>query len=104
MVVNQIHKIFSVIALMLLPISVSTANTVVTKASVGNSHRKPVVIVDEAQVNQRVCLYQGEAYSLGAILEIRDLVLLCKESNDFELNGALKWEAIESSYTRSDEQ
>ncbi|MGR5250791.1 DUF1496 domain-containing protein [Vibrio astriarenae] len=76
-------------------------NNVLTKASVGKNKTKPIVVLDGAQSNQRICLYQGEAYSLGAILEIRDLVLVCQESNDFELNGTLKWVLLESSHTRN---
>ncbi|GAL11107.1 hypothetical protein JCM19233_2092 [Vibrio astriarenae] len=94
---------FALITTAMFSTSAFANTTTVTKASVGKNKAKPIVVVDGAQTNQRVCLYQDEAYSLGAIVEIRDLVLVCQESNDFELNGALKWVVLESSHTRGQE-
>ncbi|MGL6257755.1 DUF1496 domain-containing protein [Vibrio sp. WXL103] len=67
------------------------ANSTVTRASVGNSANRPVVVVDNAQMSQRVCYYEGQKYSLGSIIETANRLLECQADNDFELNGALKW-------------
>ncbi|GLT19296.1 hypothetical protein GCM10007938_30780 [Vibrio zhanjiangensis] len=57
---------------------------------------KPVVIgIDGSHAGKRVCYYQDQAYSLGAVLQVGDHYITCDRANDFETNGALKWIPLE---------
>tara|TARA_Y100001956_G_scaffold78566_1_gene90514 strand:+ start:2049 stop:2339 length:291 start_codon:yes stop_codon:yes gene_type:complete len=47
--------------------------------------------VDASQVTKRVCYYQDQAYSLGAILQVGEHYMICQAANDFETNGSLSW-------------
>lgn len=61
---------------------------------VAQTPRKVVVGInanDVSNMGKRVCFYQDMAYSLGAILQIGEHELICKEANHFETNGQLKW-------------
>ncbi|MCQ1059769.1 YnjH family protein [Photobacterium sp. ZSDE20] len=44
---------------------------------------------------QRVCFYQGQSYSLGAVIAIEGVLIECQPEKHFETNGALKWTKIE---------
>ncbi|WP_159738897.1 DUF1496 domain-containing protein [Vibrio atypicus] len=52
--------------------------------------------VDVSQVSKRVCYYQDQAYSLGAILQVGEHYLKCQAANDFETNGQLMWFELDS--------
>lgn len=49
----------------------------------------PLVVNDD--IAKRVCYYQDQAYSEGAVIQIGEIYLACQRANDFETNGALKW-------------
>ncbi|ENM5926880.1 YnjH family protein [Vibrio mimicus] len=49
----------------------------------------PVVIGDD--IAKRVCYYQDQAYSEGAVILVGEVYLSCQRANDFETNGPLKW-------------
>ncbi|MCL9782704.1 YnjH family protein [Vibrio sp. S4M6] len=55
------------------------------------------VVVNAQNMKSRVCYYQDQAYSLGAILQVGKFYMVCNPANKFETNGALKWEAYEPS-------
>nr|WP_159654335.1 DUF1496 domain-containing protein [Vibrio atypicus] len=52
--------------------------------------------VDTAQLAKRVCYYQDQAYSMGAILQVGEHYLICQAANDFESNGQLKWAELDN--------
>ncbi|MGF1720497.1 YnjH family protein [Vibrio kyushuensis] len=58
---------------------------------------KAIIGVNAADIGKRVCYYQDQAYSLGSILQVGEHYMICKEANDFETNGALKWVPLETS-------
>ncbi|MEI2563297.1 DUF1496 domain-containing protein [Vibrio metoecus] len=49
----------------------------------------PVVVGDD--IAKRVCYYQDQAYSEGAVIVVGEIYLVCQRANDFETNGPLKW-------------
>jgi hypothetical protein len=65
-------------------------------AKVSSTSNRAIIAVDGSNVAKRVCYYQDKAYSLGAILQVGDHYMVCKEANDFETNGALKWVPLEA--------
>ncbi|MGC9460399.1 DUF1496 domain-containing protein [Vibrio genomosp. F10] len=66
-------------------------------AKVISTPGKSIIAVDGSSAAKRVCYYQDQAYSLGAILQVGEHYMICKEANDFETNGALKWVQLKSS-------
>ncbi|WP_260258775.1 YnjH family protein [Vibrio intestinalis] len=82
------HKIYSLIALCLFSLPSQSAEKVLRPPV------KPVVVVDGAASSHRLCYYQDEAYSLGAVIKVDDYLLRCQEENDFETNGAVIWAAL----------
>ena len=58
---------------------------------ISTPHEKPIVALENSDLAKRVCYYQDQAYSLGAMISVGKHYLLCKEANAFETNGALKW-------------
>ncbi|OIQ26676.1 DUF1496 domain-containing protein [uncultured Vibrio sp.] len=80
-------KLFLLVAtLMIAP---SNANVISTPG-------KAIIAVDGANAAKRVCYYQDQAYSLGSILQVGEHYMICKEANDFETNGALRWFPLEN--------
>ncbi len=73
----------------------------ITSAKVISTPSKPIVAVDGSELAKRVCYYQDQAYSLGAVLQVGEHYLICTEANKYETNGALKWEPLKSSLTKS---
>lgn len=57
----------------------------------------PEINLQSGRLDHRVCFYNGEEYSLGAILVVESVVLECKPENDFESNGRLKWHRVKAS-------
>ncbi|EGR2446796.1 TPA: DUF1496 domain-containing protein [Vibrio cholerae] len=49
----------------------------------------PIVIGDD--IAKRVCYYQDQAYSEGAVILVGEVYLSCQRANDFETNGPLQW-------------
>ncbi|MFM2589524.1 DUF1496 domain-containing protein [Vibrio sp. TBV020] len=62
-----------------------------TFANIITTPAKPVIGINASEVAKRVCYYQDQAYSDGAILQVGEHYMLCTNANDFETNGALKW-------------
>lgn len=60
-------------------------------ANIITTPAKPVIGINASELTKRVCYYQDQAYSDGAILQAGEHYMVCKEANDFETNGALKW-------------
>ncbi|WP_394246189.1 DUF1496 domain-containing protein [Vibrio profundi] len=65
------------------------ANKVISTPSRG------IAVVTDANLGSRVCYYEDKAYSLGAVLNVSGVLIECIEEKDFELNGALKWKALD---------
>lgn len=81
------NKSFAVLLMMIAP--VAAAKVITTPGE------KPLVALDGSDIAKRVCYYQDQAYSLGAIVQVGDHYMVCKETNSFETNGALKWATLE---------
>lgn len=73
--------------LLVVPLSV-TAKVISTPSN-------PLVVTGTGKTQQRVCYYNDKAYSMGAVLQVGEIYMLCKEANDFEKNGALRWVILE---------
>lgn len=56
---------------------------------------KPNLTLEGQLGPQRVCYYNGQAYSLGSVLAVEGIVLECTPEKTFETNGKLKWSRIE---------
>jgi len=65
------------------------ANTIITTPA------KPIIGINASEVSKRVCYYQDQAYSDGAIIQVDEYYVICSAANDFETNGALKWHSID---------
>ncbi len=63
-------------------------------AQVAHTAPAPIVSLDTGKIAERVCYYQDQAYSFGAIIQVGDYYMECKAANDFETNGSLKWQRI----------
>ncbi|MDE1338085.1 DUF1496 domain-containing protein [Vibrio aestuarianus] len=64
-------------------------------AKVISTPSNPLVVTGTGKSQQRVCYYNDKAYSIGAVLQVGEVYMLCKEANDFEKNGALRWVILE---------
>ncbi|MGL5408687.1 MAG: DUF1496 domain-containing protein [Shewanella sp.] len=51
----------------------------------------PLPIVIGTNTVQRLCYYQDQAYSLGAVILIGEIYLSCQPAHEFETHGALQW-------------
>lgn len=56
--------------------------------------KRSALVISAADLKHRVCYYQDQAYSFGALLEVGSYIMRCDEANNFESNGALKWVTI----------
>jgi hypothetical protein len=56
----------------------------------------PVPVVVDGNVGKRVCYYQDQAYSEGALLQVGELYMSCQAANNFETNGQLKWVQLDN--------
>ena len=56
---------------------------------------KPIVIMDNSN-NSRTCLYEGKAYSLGAVILVESVYLDCVPEKKIETEGRLMWKRIQS--------
>lgn len=79
-------------SLLIIP-SIALANTI----SVG---QKPVIVVDGASTQHRICMYAGKQYSVGAMIAVGSYVIVCKNANEYESNGAVQWHQIETKPTK----
>ncbi len=84
-----------ILAALLILSPVVFAKTVSTPAAV------PVVV--DGNVGKRVCYYQDQAYSEGALLQVGELYMICQAANKFETNGQLKWVQLESKEKKASE-
>lgn len=66
------------------------------------SNKHSGVIIDNNRVPMRVCYYQDQAYSEGALLQVGSETMECKSTNTFETNGQLRWYRIKSSSVESE--
>ncbi|MCG7488059.1 YnjH family protein [Vibrio sp. Of14-4] len=78
----------SFLAVFLILAGPASANIITTPG-------KAVIAIDSGNAGKRVCYYQDQAYSLGAILQVGEHYMTCDRANDFETNGALKWIPLE---------
>ncbi len=62
-----------------------------------------VPVVVDSNIGKRVCYYQDQAYSEGALLQVGDLYMICKAANKFETNGQLKWIQLETEQKKAPE-
>ncbi len=65
-------------------------------AQVSHVAPAPIVTLNADKVGERICYYNDRAYSFGAIIQVGDYYMECKAANDFETNGPLKWQQIDS--------
>lgn len=80
-------KYFALLLVLVNPISM--AKTISTPAT-------PVPVVVDGNVGKRVCYYQDQAYSEGALLQVGELYMICQAANNFETNGQLKWVQLDN--------
>lgn len=77
------------LCILLVGVFPAHANKVISTPSRG------IAVVTDANLGSRVCYYEDKAYSLGAVLNVSGVLIECIEEKDFELNGALKWKALD---------
>lgn len=53
------------------------------------------VLVEPGALNQRVCWFQGQQYSVGARLQMAEQWFICAPEQPQELNGAVSWQTAE---------
>ncbi len=82
----MMNKFLTCCALFICPFAV--AKTVSIPAAA------PVVV--NGDVGKRVCYYQDQAYSEGALLQVGELYMICQAANKFETNGQLKWVQLDT--------
>ena len=75
---------FSIILFLVSFTSLAYSNNFAAKA-------KPIVIMDSSN-NSRTCLYEGKAYSLGAVILVGNVYLDCVPEKRVETDGRLMWE------------
>ncbi|HIF9084324.1 TPA: DUF1496 domain-containing protein [Photobacterium damselae] len=63
----------------------------VVSAATYSTPVKPVVVVNDGLLGQRVCYYDGKSFSLGSILQVGKHYMICQEAFDYESNGNLRW-------------
>lgn len=56
---------------------------------------KSSVIVTDGKLFEKVCYYEDKAYTLGAVIQVGELYLICSKEQEFELNGDLRWLQLE---------
>ena len=61
-----------------------------------NFAAKPLVIMDGSNSLSRVCLYEGKAYSIGAVILVESVYLDCVPEKKIETEGRLMWKRIQS--------
>ncbi len=59
----------------------------------GTTDSKALVVAD-GKLGQRICYYDDKAYTVGAVIKVDDVVIVCANENDFETNGSLKWVTV----------
>ncbi|NVD06343.1 DUF1496 domain-containing protein [Vibrio sp. JPW-9-11-11] len=64
---------------------------------------KAVIGINANQATKRVCYYQDQAYSDGAIIQVGKHYMICSAANRFETHGALKWNPLDEQTTREAE-
>ncbi|WP_246335877.1 DUF1496 domain-containing protein [Vibrio marinisediminis] len=77
-------------ALLLLWLSVFSLTSYANEKSY-STPSKAAIILDAQATNHRLCYYQDQAFSQGALLEVGGYIMRCDEANEFESNGRLKW-------------
>tara|TARA_Y100001956_G_C3952303_1_gene113192 strand:- start:34 stop:345 length:312 start_codon:yes stop_codon:yes gene_type:complete len=88
----------STLPLLLATVSLpALANTISTPAT-------PVIGINASEVAKRVCYYQDQAYSDGAIIQVGEHYMVCSSANSFETNGALKWNPLDQQAARQAEE
>lgn len=56
--------------------------------------KTPDINIGTGALKNRVCLYDGKAYSLGSILQVGRVYLECVPEKSIEKNGKLMWKQI----------
>lgn len=59
------------------------------QAKTVSTPRSALVITEET--GQRLCYFEDKAYTIGAVIQVSDILLECVAEKSFETNGALKW-------------
>lgn len=78
----------------MIPLLMVVAFSVGASTKEATIKHNPEITIQPRTLSQRVCLYDGRDYSLGAVLVVDSIVLECKPENDFESNGRLKWHKV----------
>ena len=61
-----------------------------------NSAVKPVLLMGNNNNINRICLYEGETYSLGAVIVVSGIFLDCVPEKNIETEGRLMWKQIQN--------
>lgn len=80
--------VFALSLLLALPLSLPVMAKEISVKS------QPKLSLEGTFNTQRVCFYEGQSYSLGAVIAIEGVLLECQPEKHFETNGALKWVKI----------
>ncbi len=91
------RSLISIMSLsLLLPMTAASKTYSLGGGTQPNSANHKAVVVANGDTVKRVCYYQDQAYTEGAIIKVEGFVLQCSEANDYEQNGALKWVQLTS--------
>ncbi len=93
--VKQVHSIVIALLMSARRLSIILFAVSFTNLAYGNKYAaKPVVIMDGSNNMSRICLYEGKAFSLGAVILVGSVYLDCVPEKNVETSGRLKWEKI----------
>ena len=65
---------------------------VLVQARIISTTPQPIVVTNTEGI-KRVCYFNDKSYSLGAIIQVGEHYIECSPEQDFENNGALKWQS-----------
>ncbi|WP_391089677.1 DUF1496 domain-containing protein [Vibrio sp. NH-UV-68] len=66
-------------------------------ASIITTPARPVIGINASEMTKRICYYQDQAYSEGAVIQVGDYYMVCAAAKEFETNGALMWRQLDKS-------
>ena len=92
---KQVHSKIVVLLMSARRLAIILLAVSFTNLAYGNKYAaKPVVIMEGSNNMSRICLYEGKAFSLGAVILVGGVYLDCVPEKNVETSGRLKWEKI----------
>ncbi|GAB2663978.1 DUF1496 domain-containing protein [Vibrio panuliri] len=85
--------------ILLMLVTLLPLTSIAGEKSYSTPNHRAAIVFDGQAVNQRVCYYQDQAYSEGAILEVGGYLMRCDNAHQFESNGRVKWVSFEKPQT-----